>query len=709
MSVLESIRKRAGLFVVLFVGFALLAFILGDAFRNGSVFSGNDANDLGSINGKSLKRSDYQYEIDNIEAKFIERSGQSSVDPQYHEQVMNGVWNTYLDKYLYSPEYKAVGVAVSPAELTDMLWGRNVSPQITGIPLFQDSLTRQFKPEMVKQFVENLSEDDEEGAATGGVTYADWVEFEDQLVANRKREKYNNVVAKGFYVPAAEAKRNFDFQNKNAIVKYVAKRFDSVADSTIKVSEEDIKKAYEENKFRFRINKTQRRIELVTFDITPSTEDIANAKKAADNVVTGFAAAANDTAYVQANSDNLGQQSFQALIKGQTPTPYDSALYSASAGTVLGPYLENGAYKIIKVIGRSDSAQVKARHILFSKDKYSIAEAKVKADSVLKAIRSGAVDFATAARSISDDPGSGQNGGDLGFFERSRMVKPFADACFNGKVGDMPIVESQFGVHLIEIQQRETPLLTASVEKKITAGSKTINDVYVTATEFAANNTTAEAFEKTAKAKNFAVRNYSVFDGDKSVAGIPNSKELAIWIQDEAKAGSVSRAIQFDDKYVVACLKEVRKKGIPEFEDVKSEAEVLAKQAAKANKFVTEMQGALSGSTTIDQVATKAKATAEGSSLTFNATYMPGAGREPELIGTITTMKAGQMSKVIKGQNGVYVVYVESINELTPAASYNATAVKQQYVNLLRQRAGSEVNTVLEDKAEIKDYRYRYY
>ena len=121
------------------------------------------------------------------------------------------------------------------------------------------------------------------------------------------------------------------------------------------------------------------------------------------------------------------------------------------------------------------------------------------------------------------------------------------------------------------------------------------------------------------------------------------------------------------------------------------------------------MQTALTGATTIDQVAAKANLMVETASITYNAVFIPGSGREAELIGTITTLKPNQMTKVIKGQNGVYVAYVETVNEVQPAANYNATTTKQQYVNMLRQRAGSEINTILEDKAGIVDNRYRFY
>lgn len=711
MSVLESIRKRAGLFVVLFVGFALLAFILQGSLDTGFGFlGGNDQNNLGSINDHKIKRQDYELAINKIESKYLERNPQSSsVPPEFHTQVMGRIWAEYLDKYLYEPQYKSIGLAVAPAEVQDFLWGRNISPQISQIQLFVDTLTGQFSPAKVKEFVENISEDEtEDAAATQGVTYDDWVEFESGLIADRKRQKYNTIVTKGFYVTTAEAKRNFEFQNKNAQVKFVVKKYASVADSTIKVTEEDIKKAYEENKFRFRVLKGQRRIDLVTFDITPSQEDVENVKKTVELLIPQFRDSKNDTAFAQANSDNLGAETFKQLIKGQNPTPYDSAIYSAAPGTVLGPYIENSSYKLIKVIGRTDSTQVKARHILFSKDKYSIAQGKVKADSVLKLVRAGG-DFATLARQLSDDTGSGQQGGDLGFFERNRMVKPFADAAFNGRVGDLVVVETQFGIHLIEIQQRENPLQTVSIEKKITAGGKTTEAIYAKATDFAANNNTVELFEKTAKAKGYQVRPYLVNDGDKDVAGIPNSREMAIWIQDKAKKGEVSTAMVFDDKYVVACVKEVRKKGIPELEDIRSEVELIAKQNAKAEKFAKELQAAAAGATTIDQVAAKANLPVEAAGVTYNAVFIPGSGREAELIGTLTTMKPGQMTKVIKGQNGVYIAYVEAVNDLQPAANYNAAIVKQQYVNMLRQRAGSEINNVLEDKGEIVDNRYRFY
>jgi peptidyl-prolyl cis-trans isomerase C len=101
----------------------------------------------------------------------------------------------------------------------------------------------------------------------------------------------------------------------------------------------------------------------------------------------------------------------------------------------------------------------RASHILIKVNPSASAEekkaAKEKAEVILKKIRNGE-DFAKLASEFSDDPGSKIKGGDIGFFSRGRMVKPFEDAAFSLKPGEVSgIVETQFGFHIIKLEEKK--------------------------------------------------------------------------------------------------------------------------------------------------------------------------------------------------------------------------------------------------------------
>lgn len=103
--------------------------------------------------------------------------------------------------------------------------------------------------------------------------------------------------------------------------------------------------------------------------------------------------------------------------------------------------------------------QVKASHILIKVDKgadqATVDAAKAKADGIYNDIKNGA-DFADKAKNLSDDTGSRDSGGDLGFFARGDMVKPFEDAAFAAKTGDLIApVRSDYGWHIIKVTDRK--------------------------------------------------------------------------------------------------------------------------------------------------------------------------------------------------------------------------------------------------------------
>lgn len=118
--------------------------------------------------------------------------------------------------------------------------------------------------------------------------------------------------------------------------------------------------------------------------------------------------------------------------------------------------------------------RAKARHILIAfegspaagENPLSDEEAKAHAEALLERIKGGE-DFAAIAREESDDKGSGARGGELGEFGRGQMVPAFEDAVFSTGTGELaPVVKTQFGYHVIEVQERRT-LPVESVSEEI--------------------------------------------------------------------------------------------------------------------------------------------------------------------------------------------------------------------------------------------------
>lgn len=115
------------------------------------------------------------------------------------------------------------------------------------------------------------------------------------------------------------------------------------------------------------------------------------------------------------------------------------------------------------------SNEVRASHILIStideKTRLPLSEeekakAKIKAEELLKKVKAGE-DFSELAKKFSQDPGSGQLGGDLGFFPKGQMVKPFEDAAFSMNVGEVSeLVESNFGYHIIKVTDKKDEMST---------------------------------------------------------------------------------------------------------------------------------------------------------------------------------------------------------------------------------------------------------
>lgn len=701
MATLQKIRNNAGLLVSIVIGLALLAFILGDLLRSGNSIFAKNQNEVAEIAGESVPIQLYQGKIDETIENYKKQSGENSLDQATIERLRDQTWQQLIHEYVMEEQFEEVGVSVSGDELFDMVQGNNIDPQIKQIPIFQNQETGQFDRSLVIQFLKNKELD------PSGQAQASWAAFEKALVQQKIEQKYNELVAKGLYVTSLEAKKEAVNKNKKIDFEYVMARYNTVSDSAISYTDADLKKYYNEHKEDFE-QEASREINYITFPVTASEKDVEQTKKWVQDAKKDFEATNNAEQFINLNSDVPFAPTFMA----QNELPAEiSGLFDAEVGTVYGPYREDNAFKLAKVIEFANIPDsVKASHILVRPNQnLTIEAAHARIDSIKNELNKG-TSFEELAIKHSED-GSAQNGGDLGWFTEGKMVKPFNDACFQGEKGDITAVESQFGVHLIKIvdQAKSSKKVKIGIlARTIEPSSKTYQKEFAKASEFGGQNRTLEQFRDAATEKGLNIKVATLRKNDREVANIENSRQMVRWAF-EAEEGKVYNDIfDFGDVFVIAALKTVNEEGIAPFEDARVEIEREVKKEKKAEYLKKQMAEAISGANTLQTVAEKmGVAVKEAKNANYSAYSIPGLGFEPKVQGAITVLEKGTLSSPIEGRNGVYVVQVNNMVE--PGENLDVQTERQFLSRNLQSRVNFQVFNAIKEAANIEDNRSNFY
>jgi len=698
MAIIGRIRKRVGL-LIFFVGASMVLFILGDLVTSNKGIMGRNNDVMGVVGGEKIRYPEFEKKVETLMENYKTNMQKDNVDQATADQLREQAWNMELNNLILGKEYEKAGIACGPDELYDMCTGKNVHEQIRSA--FTNKETGQFNPQDVVKFLHDLPNREE-------AVQQQWRTFEDAIREERIAQKYKELIKGGMYTTTAEAKSSYEETGRSASIHFIRMDYITIPDSTVKLEDSDLKSFYNEHQKDYKQDETVRKVEYVTFDVKPSEEDIKQGEEWIAKKKDEFAATTNDSLFINQNSD----VPFDSTYKSKAAlTPALDSLFNAPVGTLAGPYFENGSYKIAKVSNtKMVSDSVKARHILFKIQKNDTASAQAKADSVRGLLKAGQK-FGELAKRFSEDPGSAIKDGDLGWFMQGRMVKAFNDACFNGKKGDIVIVTSEFGIHLIEITDKSAPskqVQFAVLEHKIEASQKTYDKIYQEAQKFAADNSNGAAFDSAVVKQGLNKRIAdNLKEGDKNIAGLESPRELIRWAYKVDK-GEVSKVFTFGDKYVIAKLSDIKEKGTLPMEAVKDQVTAGAMKKKKGDMLEEQYKTKAAGATTIDAIGQKLNLPVTPvENITFSNPYLQGIGNESKLVGTVFGMKQGQVSKTIRGEAAVYVVVVDKFTE--PVATKDYSATQKQLADQRKQRSDYEVFNALKEKANVVDDRGKFY
>ena len=698
MAIIGKFRERSGLLVGI-VGGALVLFIL-DALLNQS--GGSRREDvLGEVGGDEISVAEFERRVDD-EVESYRNDFNQPVTAQLTEQVRNSVWSEMVKSIAMLGQVKDAGFTLNKDEYDDIRFGENILPEFRS--QFQGPDGQPDKKQLQDYF--------------GRVQLNAPVYHEIQsrrIQENRLYAKYTTLVKKSVFVNSAQARDEFNGKNTRATFNFVARRYDSEADSLYAVSDQDLRRYYDQHKNDPKHKqKASRAFDYVLFPVVASESDRASFQQELAKLRTDFETATNDSTFVVANADSRSYSKVP-YADGTADKLNDSLITHAAVGAVVGPYAEGDLWKLVKVKELVDIPEVRVRHILVSiKDPQgadlSEADQKVKktrADSILTALRKDKKKFDDLNAKYTEDPGGKTNGGDYGFFDKDKQfVQEFKDAGFNNPVGWTGVVKTQFGYHVMEVMEKRTrsERRIITVDRTSKPSPATFKEVYKKANEFSLRNKTAEDVKKAAEEQGLQVTSVDDFRVDaRFVQGLQQPNSTITWVN-RAEVGAVSEPQDAGDNYVVIVLKKVKAEGAPELEDVREAFTKEVVKEKKADAYITKIQG----KTDLTALATELGGSVQNApDMLYNAFSIPGGYGEFEVVGKIFALDNGQTSVPLKGENAVYVVNMVTRTDADPKA--DVAGEKASLLSRVQSRAENGVFTALRDAAGVVDNRYLYY
>ena len=705
MAVLGQIRKRS-FFLILVIGMALFAFVIADVFNRAGPNSSSDE-PIGIVNDADIDLDNFRRLVEQTERSYNLSTMES----------VNTVWDQLIKSTIFNEQFKNLGIDAGKEQI-EMMLSQNES--IINDPRFQNS-SGIFDFGL---FVNFLSQLELENPAA----FQDWKLQEESIVAIAKENIYFNLIKAATEVTEKEGKDSYHLDNDKINLKYVSISYKDIDDTLFSVSDNEIKKYINQNRKEYEI-KSSRGLSYILFPEIPSKSDEDQIRSQLEKLLndrieyndvsklTDTIPGLKDVNEISEFVDRYSEDPFDSLYKpkGNLSNEYADILYGLNPGDVFGPYKDGNKYKISRFLDRKKGGSIRASHILISyqgatRANPSVTRNKKEAEEIANKIyykaRRNIKNFAQLAAENSDGP-SKNLGGDLGFFQEGTMTEKFYSFCAKSRVGRVGLVETEFGYHIIHVTDKKDIVLIADITREIIPSEETSNKVFMDVTRF----------EIEAKEKDFLTTaekyKYKVQEVDKievleeNLPGLFRQRSIVQWAFDEqTKVGDIRKFSISNGGYAVVLLDKVFETGEIDFENKKEEVKNLLIR----NKKIKYINDKYSEIKTLDELSESLdKEIQTASALTQNNTVLVGSGEEPYIIGAAFSMDLNQPSKLIEGENGVYMIEVSSKEKAPDLSNYTA------YKNALRASKRAEIASslsifdALKSASEIVDNRKIYY
>ena len=693
MAVLSKIRERS-MFLIIIIGLALFAFVL-DPSTLGDFFNSNKVNEIGEINGESISRQEFTQELES----YKQKAGNGVTEMQASKTV----WDNIVRKKIYKNQLSEAGITIGEADV----WNEIVNASfVQSNPEYQNEAGL-FDENKFKQFLASEKENKTQ-------LWSQWSDYMSQIRDNSETTTYNNLVTAGLGASLKEGETEYMIENTKLNAQFVYVPFTSIADSLVKIKLSEVEAYIKNHKNDFKVE-ASRDISFVQFNIVATDADQEVIKKNIGTLIEDFKESDDESVFLSENDSDTNLNSniqFKNLLNQEVA----DIIYAGNKGDVVGPYKDKEFFKISKITEVSQMPDsVRASHILIpfigsqrvaADVTRSEEEAKKLADSLLTIVKRSKRKFGSLAKTFSSDKGSALKEGDLDWFNYSRMTPAFRDFCFEGKKGDIDVVKSPFGFHIIRIdnqKNKQKVLKLATFSRKIVPSEATENVAFRNAEEFALAVSKENMYFEVALGKNYKPKPAVGLKAlDENVAGLGSQRQIVRWaFGKETKVNDFKR-FDLEGSHVVVFVTNATEKGLMSAAKATNRVRPILVNEKKAALINEKLQGA-----SLSDIATANNTTVKSANgITLKNPTLSGVGLEPKIVGAMYNAELNKVFSPIAGNRGVFAFMLT--NKEIPTALPNYDSSRKRIAES-RKRLTFKMFEAIKKTSNVEDYRANMY
>ena len=720
MATLQKIRNRAGLLIIV-VGVALLAFIIGDGLRSGSSLLQDNKMVALKIDGKKVKYDEYQQLLTQRTEPY-ERQRQGKLTDQDRVQISNQLAQELIADYVLEQEAKALGLRVTPAEVSALIFGEGLPTSQWAAQFFSQFGVDMKDPEQIRNIMSELDMNKIKSLPAEQQSMMisvrnQWLETEKQIRTQRLSEKVNALLTRSYAINSLDEKYTTGLGTRTVAVVRTPSTI--LQNDQVTVTDQQVQAYYDSHKQQFAFPFEQAKVNYYSTLVRPSEADYAAAKAQVDTARVQLLATTTPAKVVR-NYDN--GNAYETYFTDKELEQYLSTIPNAmtmlregAIGSVNEPVIVNDSYTLIKLLDRKQAPE-EVKVNLIPLDTINA----LKADSLIAAIQSGSATLAQIVATYAMDDQTKANGGYLinqdnytgmpdSTFTEAELFGMGLDTLTKTPINQFVKMERPGATLLVRrtapsasvnhyrIAQLTVPI-NFSEETFRTAQAK-INEIFTSDKSF------DKMMEDAQAAGLSVVRGEYVNSSSAALASIPNSREIVSWAL-RSKAGTVSDKLfrcGENDYLVVAQVETKYPAGFQPFEQVADQVRDIVLMEQRGDQLASNLASKKLNS--LDSYATEMQSSVD---TLYNISYVTSPNTPSALVGKAMTTAVGQLSAPFRA--GTEVVVLQPISENVDASvtkpSPAATAQRRRsYGQQMAYRAMQE----LVMKTPVEDTRYRFW